>query len=107
MTTLEFSLHHLVGMDSNTFLLVVCRYNNTTGTFTVPPGGDGFYLFSVYLWVRNDKNAAFDIRINGELLCTAIAEASEYQMASCIAATYAVEGIQETYKNSSILIFKI
>ena len=30
------------------YVIVVYRYNSTTGTFTVPPGGDGFYYFSVY-----------------------------------------------------------
>ena len=29
-------------------LFIVYRYDSTTGTFTVPSGGDGFYYFSVY-----------------------------------------------------------
>ena len=38
----------LVEMDSITSLFIVNRYDSTNGTFTVPPGGDGFYNFSVY-----------------------------------------------------------
>ena len=37
-----------VEMNSITSLYIVYRYDNTTGSFTVPPGGDGFYYFSVY-----------------------------------------------------------
>ena len=38
----------LVDTDTITPLFIVYRYDSTTGTFTVPPGGDGFYYFSVY-----------------------------------------------------------
>ena len=27
-------------------ILFICSYDNTTGVFTVPPGGDGIYYFS-------------------------------------------------------------
>ena len=47
-TQQEHSQCPLVEMDSITSLFIVYRYNSTTGTFTVPPGGDGFYYFSVY-----------------------------------------------------------
>ena len=43
-------------MGSIPSLFIVYRYYNTTGTFTVPSGGDGFYYFSVYclqIWQHN------------------------------------------------------
>ena len=59
----------------------------------MPPGGDGYFYFSVFLWVRPNKAAYFDIEMNGELLCTAAADMNDYEMVSCDAITYAVEGI--------------
>ena len=53
------------------------RYDSTTGTFTVPPGGDGYYYFSVYLRVNGDEAGTFDVEINGELLCTAYSDLTE------------------------------
>ena len=47
-TQLEHSLCPLVEMDSTTSLFIVYRYDSTIGSFTVPPGGDAFYYFSVY-----------------------------------------------------------
>ena len=44
----EHSQCALVEMDNITFLFIVYRYDSATGTFTVPPGGDGYYNFSVY-----------------------------------------------------------
>ena len=48
----------------------IYRYNRTTGSFTVPPGGDGYYYFSSHLLFTNGEYGRFDIRINGEVLCT-------------------------------------
>ena len=39
----EHSQCLMMEMDFITSLFIVYRYDNTTGTFTVPPGGDGFY----------------------------------------------------------------
>ena len=47
-STTEHSQCPLVDTDTITPLFIVYRYDSTTGTFTVPPGGDGFYYFSVY-----------------------------------------------------------
>ena len=62
----------------------------------MPPGGDGFYYFSVFFLVDYDKYAQFDIQINGELLCTADKDQTETPtdrgQAMCNAATYASEG---------------
>ena len=80
-------------MDSITSLFILYRCDSTTGTFTVPSGGDGFYYFSVYLWVLPNKAAYFEIELNGDLICTAAAEVDGYEVTSCTAAIYAVEGI--------------
>ena len=41
----------LVEMESTISLpiLFISSYDNTTGVFTVPAGGDGVYYFSTYL----------------------------------------------------------
>ena len=75
----------------------VFRYDSTTGTFTVPPGGDGFYYFSAYFVVWFFEFAIFDIEISGEVICTAYADrdASPYTdegHASCSAVAFAAEG---------------
>ena len=70
----EHSHCPLVEQDLIAALFIVYRYDSTTGTFTVPPGGDGFYYFSVYLLVRADEYGNFDIRFNGEMICEAYAE---------------------------------
>ena len=51
--------------------LTASRYKSATGTFTVPPGGDGIYYYSVYLLVQDDEYSSFDIELNGDFLCTA------------------------------------
>ena len=79
-------------------MLIIYRYDSTTGIFTVPPGGDGYYYFSVYFRVDGDISAAFEIEVNGELLCTAYSDLSESpnsdsQVMSCGGTAYTVEGI--------------
>ena len=89
---LEHSQCPLVQIDSITVLFIVHRYDSSTGTFTVPPGGYGFYYFSVFLLVHPDKSAFFDIELNGQLICTATAGVTDYELTSCSAAVYAVAG---------------
>ena len=74
---------------------LINRYDSTTGTFTVPPGGDGFYYFSTYLLVVSGKHGYFDMQINGELLCTAqtVHSTSNYGPAVCGGASYILEGL--------------
>ena len=62
------SKHKVIGTS------ILCSYDLTTGTFTVPPGGDGLYYFSVYLRVRQNEVGRFDIEFNGEVICTTYAE---------------------------------
>ena len=72
------------------------RYDSSTGTFTVPSGGDGYYYFSTYIIVQADKYGLFNTEINGDLLCTAWGEAEDTTLdpgpATCSATTYATQG---------------
>ena len=46
------------------------RYNEKTGMFTVPSGGDGLYFFSAHLVVNDKKWGHFTLRKNtDEILC--------------------------------------
>ena len=77
-------------------MVLICSYNSTTGTFTVPPGGDGFYYFSIYLFAASGEYARFDIHINGLRLCTASTDQDgspgDRCQAACSAASYVSSG---------------
>ena len=78
----------------------VYSYDITTGTFTVPTGGDGYYYFSTFFVVRLYEYARFDIKINGETLCTAYTDQeipSDDGQAACSAAVFAMEGVSLNY----------
>ena len=88
-------------METNiiTSLFIVYRYDSSTGTFTVPSGGDGFYYFSVYLRLNGAQSATFDILVNGGLICTAFSDLSlspsgDSEAASCTGITFAAEVTQ-------------
>ena len=51
-------------------ILFIFRYNNTTGVFTVPPGGDGVYYFSTFVMVDEGEWGCFNIKINDDIICT-------------------------------------
>ena len=78
------------------FHLIRSRYDNTSGTFTVPPGADGFYYLSTYLLVEDGEFAEFGIRFNGEILCLAFAQqigtTTDEITTSCSAIIYGTEG---------------
>ena len=64
----------------------------------MPPGGDGFYYFSVYLLVDDDISVAFDVEINGQLICTVYSDltespSSDTEATSCNGVANALEGI--------------
>ena len=46
-----------------------CRYNPTTGVFTVPPGSGGLYFFSTHLVIDDKKWARLGMKKNNEFLC--------------------------------------
>ena len=81
---------------TNNILSIVIRYDSTTGTFTVPPGGDGFYYLSTYLVVDDGENGRFDIQLNEETICTAFADqidtVNNDENTSCHAVAYITEG---------------
>ena len=52
-------------MDYITSLFIAYRYDSTTGTFTVPSSGDGFYYFSAFLTADGDEYVYFDVELNG------------------------------------------
>ena len=86
----------LVEMDSIASLLFY-RYDSTTGIFTVPPGGDGLYYFFLYLTTISTEFAYFDITVNSEILCLAIADLSQANSGdvwgtSCSGITEVMEG---------------
>ena len=76
--------------------LIAPRYDSTSGTFTVPPGGEGFYYLSTYLLVQDGEYGHFDIEFNGEKVCTAYAEqrgtTTDEITTSCSAIVYGTEG---------------
>ena len=61
----------------------------------MPPGGNGYYYFSVYLLACQEEYSYFDIQIN-ERICTTYAEQSDKpandESTSCTAASYVTEG---------------
>ena len=72
------------------------RYDNTTGVFTVPPGGDGTYFFNAYFFVPASEYARLNMVVNDEVVCTADGDhtnLADFATASCSAVVDAVEGI--------------
>ena len=57
---------HPTGMHS------CCRYDSSTGVFTVPPGGSGWYYFSAFLRGESDEIGVFDVTLNDDVICTTI-----------------------------------
>ena len=98
----------LMEMDTISSLYFVYRYDSTTGTFTVPSDGDGFYYFSVYLSTVSGESAYFDLEINGESLCSAVGELTQISsgdeiVASCSGIAQVVEGNMLTLQIQMIL----
>ena len=64
----------------------------------MPPGGDGFYYFSIFLMVLDLEFAYFDMQINGETICTAYASQTDTPIndenTSCMAVSYVAQGIK-------------
>ena len=74
---------------------IIYRYNSTTGTFTVPTGGDGYYYFSVYFAIQGGHNGVFQLEINEQNICTAIVytlHTDDFGQSSCSGIIYVEEG---------------
>ncbi len=56
---------------------LMLRYDSTTGTFTVPPGGDGLYYFSTFLLVQDGELGRCSIKVNGATLCVAYGDENQ------------------------------
>ncbi len=72
-----------------------CRYDVDTGIFTVPPGGDGLYYFSLYFLGDDGEFNVLDIKVNGERWCSGDGNAfnsTHYPQAACSALAYLVQG---------------
>ena len=64
--------------------------------FTVPPGGDGFYFFSVYALSEFGELFTLDIRMNNQAVCAAYGDMTSagggYDQATCTVVVYATAG---------------
>ena len=93
----ECSQCPLVEMESTISLpiLFISSYDSTAGVFTVPPGGDGVYYFSTYLYGSQGEFAVFDMRLNDDNICTTRPdhnELNDFPSGSCSAVVDAVAG---------------
>ena len=66
----------------------------------MPPGGDGFYYFSVFLMGQGAEIPTFDVELNGEFICTVYSDltesvASDEEATSCNAIAQAGEGMYD------------
>ncbi len=52
----------------------VFRYDPSDGTFTVPTGFGGLYYFSTYLQTGAGEYNRLNIRVNGQILCSAVGD---------------------------------
>ena len=63
----------------------------------MPPGGDGYYYFSSNLLGHDRELSLFDIKINGDTLCTVRVEQHgdviDFPQSPCSAAIFAADGI--------------
>ena len=72
-------------------------YDNNTGVFTVPPGGDGVYYFSTYVRVDDGEYGRFDMTLNDDIICTTEPDHTnngnlDYAPGSCSAVVDVIEG---------------
>ena len=96
----------VIFLDTKALILLehsfICRYDSSTGTFTVPSGGDGLYYFSVFLIVDGAEFTYFDVELNGQLICTVYSDltessANDSETTTCSGVAYAVEGVHDYY----------
>ena len=65
--------------------------------FTVPPGGDGAYYFSTFLYGDKGEFSFYDMMLNNEQICSArpdhsIDGSSDYTTGSCRAVVSVTSG---------------
>ena len=59
------TIWHQTTKIANRSRQILCKFDSTTGTFTVPP--DRFFYFSTYLVVENGEWGHFDLELTGEV----------------------------------------
>ena len=79
------------------YYLFISSYDSTTGIFTIPPGGDGIYYFSINLQGDDDEYGIFEIRLNDGAICATRPDlsgsvANDYPSGSCSAVVDATAG---------------
>ena len=86
-------------------VICICRYDSESGIFTVPSGRDGFYYFSVYLSIWGREYGFFDIKMNGQNVCTTGTDEADRPFrlwpgqAACSGTIYATAGTKQLFKN--------
>ena len=63
----------------------------------MPPGGDGVYYFSIYLYVDDGEHGQFDMELNDDVICTTRPDqnsngANDYAPGSCSVVVDVVAG---------------
>ena len=79
-------------------MMILNRYDKTTGKFTVPQGGAGLYFFYVHLLADSGEEVALAIRQNGDAKCYAYggvrgSNLRSHPTGTCGAVLSLVEGI--------------
>ena len=88
------SLYTKISKNLPSSISLPFRYDNTTGTFTVPPGGAGYYYFHTNLVTDNGEHGIFDIQVNGEQTGTGLGDSDStvYDTSTCSIALHVQEG---------------
>ena len=88
----ECSQFPLVEKECTTSLtiLFISSYDSKTGVFTVPPGGDGVYYFSNYLFIQWLEYGYFDMMLNDKAICAIDPENTESRDENAAASCSAV-----------------
>ena len=94
-------------------LFSLCRYSTATGSFTVPPGGEGIYYFSTFVTVNYGEYGRFEIHLNDDVICSMFPDQSnngesDRAPGSCSAVMDVVAGKKEQVNSwSRILKFQL
>ena len=64
----------------------------------MPPGGDGYYYFSVYLHAVGGEFSNFAVQLNDERICTVYSDltaspTTDDEITTCSGVTFAAEGL--------------
>ena len=68
--SLEILKCTIIFYQNDYLISVVCRYDRSTGVFTLPSDGAGLYYFYVHVLVDAGEYAYFNLKRNNEILCS-------------------------------------